>query len=149
MRNVNLEYYKETLERAGVVFAPGLTDGEIRQTEEEYQFVFPPDLKEFLMHALPISFVDWRNGEKQKILAMLAWPYEGMCFDIQHNAFWMDEWGPKPTAFDEACQIARTAIDRAPRLIPVVGHRYIPDRPHEYGNPIFSVYQMDIIYYVA
>ena len=34
-----------------------------------------------------------------------------------------------------------------PKLIPVFLHRYIPSTPQETGNPVFSVYQMDIIYY--
>lgn len=46
-----------------------------------------------------------------------------------------------------ACAIAHQAIEQAPRLIPIAGHRYIPDAPAEAGNPIFSVYQTDIIYY--
>ena len=32
-----------------------------------------------------------------------------------------------------------------PRLIPLQGHRYIPQEPFESGNPIFSVYQTDVI----
>jgi hypothetical protein len=37
----------------------------------------------------------------------------------------------------------------APRLIPLDGHRYLPETPHERGNPVFSVYQSDVIYYGA
>ena len=147
MCNIDFHYYKEALERAGIVFASGLTSAEVLAIQEEFQFVFPPDLAEFLMYALPVSFVDWRNGERSHIQEVLAWPYEGICFDIQHNAFWMDEWGPQPADFDEACQIAKVAVERAPKLIPIFGHRYIPDTPHEYGNPVFSVCQTDIIYY--
>ncbi len=32
-------------------------------------------------------------------------------------------------------------------VVPIFGHRYIPSFPLEEGNPVFSVYQMDIIYY--
>lgn len=59
----------------------------------------------------------------------------------------MDSWGAKPAALADACAIARAAIAAAPRLVPVCGHRFIPDRPSEAGNPVFSVYQTDIIYY--
>lgn len=38
---------------------------------------------------------------------------------------------------------------KAPKLIPILGHRYIPEEPHERGNPVFSVYQTDVIYYGA
>jgi len=37
----------------------------------------------------------------------------------------------------------------APKLIPRVRLRYIPDEPHESGNPIFSVMASDIIHYGA
>jgi hypothetical protein len=33
------------------------------------------------------------------------------------------------------------------KLIPIYGHRMMPDEPHLPGNPVFSVYQTDIIYY--
>jgi hypothetical protein len=37
----------------------------------------------------------------------------------------------------------------APKLIPLLGHRYLPADPCEAGNPVFSVYQSDVIYYGA
>lgn len=72
-----------------------------------------------------------------------------MCFDIEHNTFWLKEWGAKPASLDAAFEIARHAVARAPLLIPICGHRYIPANPPEAGNPVFSVYQTDIIYYGA
>ncbi len=38
-------------------------------------------------------------------------------------------------------------IRTAPRLIPICGHRMMPDEPCAAGNPIFSVHQTDIIHY--
>jgi hypothetical protein len=35
----------------------------------------------------------------------------------------------------------------APKLIPIYHHRMMPDEPHLKGNPVFSVWQTDIIYY--
>jgi hypothetical protein len=146
---MNIEYYKNVLERAGVVFAPGLSESEIDRIQRRYGFFFPPDLKRFLMFALPISnrFVDWRNADEESILKSLLWPYEGMCFDIEHNSFWLKEWGQRPASLDDAISIAGKAVESAPTLIPICGHRYIPDRPNEAGSPVFSVYQTDIIYY--
>ncbi len=132
-----------------MVFAPGLSDGEIQQIEDNYAFHFPPDYRAFLMFALPISnrFVDWRQGDRAKIQEQLAWPYEGMCFDIEHNNFWLRAWGPRLLDLNAAFAIARRAVEEAPTLIPIYGHRYIPATPAEIGNPIFSVWQTDIIYY--
>jgi hypothetical protein len=72
-----------------------------------------------------------------------------MCFDIEHNEFWLEEWGPKPSELAEAFAIAQVAVAEAPTLIPIFSHRYIPDEPSLIGNPVFSVYQTDIIYYGA
>ncbi len=59
----------------------------------------------------------------------------------------MDEWGPRPAALEEACQTASGLIEKAPKLIPIYGHRMMPDEPEQPGNPVFSVHQTDIIYY--
>jgi hypothetical protein len=146
---VDLEYYKNGLEQAGVLFAPGLSESEIDRIQRQYHLFFPPDLKNLLMFALPIShgFINWREASENIISERLSWPYEGMCFDIEHNVFWVEEWGQRPASLDEAFSIARNAVERAPTLIPICGHRYIPDRPNEAGNPVYSVYQTDIIYY--
>ncbi len=149
------------LERAGVDIAPGLTAAEVRATETTYDFRFPPDLRAFLMAGLPIShtvigmdgksrthqFVDWRGATHEHILDRLVRPLEGMCFDIEHNAFWLDAWGERPADGAVACARARQAVAAAPRLIPIYSHRYIPATPHEHDNPVFSVYQTDIIHY--
>jgi hypothetical protein len=136
---------------ASVSFAEGLTDAETASAEQRYGFRFPPDLRALLQYALPISkgFPDWRNGNEEAIRERLDWPLVSMCFDIEHNVFWLDSWGAKPADLAEAFAIARREVAKAPRLIPIMGHRYIPDEPQLAGNPIFSVYQTDIIYYGA
>jgi len=148
---MHLEHYSSRLEEAGVTFAPGLTDSEVKRAEDFHGFRFPPDLREFLMFALPTSksWPNWRDVTNPEIELMLTWPYEGICFDIEHNGFWLEEWGPKPSTNVVAFAIAKKKIDEAPKLIPVCGHRYIPDDPSLADNPVFSVYQSDIIYYGA
>ena len=49
--------------------------------------------------------------------------------------------------FSRAFAVAKRAMDAAPKLVPIAGHRFIPEAPHEEGNPVFSVHQTDIIYY--
>lgn len=141
--------YRDKLEKAGVVFADGLTDFEVRVAEESFGFSFPPDLKAFLMFALPTgkSWPNWREIDKPDVLKMLNWPYEGICFDIENNVFWPEGWGDKPATLVDSFAVAKTVVEEAPRLIPICGHRYLPDRPAMDGNPVFSVYQTDIIYY--
>jgi hypothetical protein len=148
---MNLAVARSTLEKAGVTFAPGLAASEIDRAEEAYALVFPPDLRELLMFALPVSpgWPDWRVLDDVRIRAQLRAPYEGICFDIEHNAFWLDAWGTKPTVLAEAFAVAKKEVDAAPTLIPIRGHRYLPSRPNRAGNPVFSVHQTDIIHYGA
>lgn len=146
---MDLAQCKERLLAAGVVFEPGLSRDEILAIEDSYGVRFPADLRAFLEYALPVSngWVNWRGESPQVVQERLDWPSEGICFDIEHNGFWWEGWGPSPPSLAEACAVARHALASAPRLIPICGHRYMPDRPAESGNPVFSVYQTDIIYY--
>jgi hypothetical protein len=72
-----------------------------------------------------------------------------MLFDIEHNVFWDNMWGKRPSDPHAANAIAAKAVSEAPKLIPVFSHRYLPAEPAESGNPVLSVYQMDIIVYGA
>ncbi len=59
----------------------------------------------------------------------------------------MKAWGPKPSDLGDAFGVVRQQVADAPKLIPIYSHRYIPCEPSKEGNPIFSVYQTDIIHY--
>jgi hypothetical protein len=76
-------------------------------------------------------------------------PRQGVLFDVEHNAFWLDEWGPRPTSLEGALRVADELVAAAPQLIPIYNHRMMPDEPHLSGNPVFSVHQTDIIVYGA
>jgi hypothetical protein len=95
-------FCKNKLEQAGVVFADGLTEPEVRRAEESYALSFPPDLKTFLLFALPTgkSWPNWREIDSPIIQQMLNWPYEGICFDIENNVFWPQKWGSKPSTLN-------------------------------------------------
>ena len=152
--NTKIENIISILSKKGVQFAKGLTGLEVVEIETKFDLQYPPDLKLFLQTAQPISdgFVNWRLGlkstkESEKILDRLNWPWEGMVFDIKSNSFWMKNWGVKPNGDEAKIQIAREHYETYPKLIPIYSHRYIPEQPREIENPIFSVHQMDIIYY--
>jgi hypothetical protein len=132
-----------------VTVEDGLTEVEVRDAQYRFDLRFPPDQLALLRTGLPVGhqFPDWRDGEELRIRDQLAWPLEGMQFDIEHNVFWLDEWGERPELLKEALQVAAQAVARAPRLIPIHGHRYLPTEPARAGNPVFSVYQTDIIIY--
>ena len=132
-----------------VTFADGLSESEFHAIETRFDFRFPPDLREFLRLALPIGkrFPDWRNGTEDELRAILNTPLDGILFDVEHNGFWLSEWGERPEEFADAGEIVRRLVADAPTLIPIWAHRMMPDRPNEAGNPVFSVHQTDIIYY--
>ena len=146
-----MDFYtvRNKLQDAGVVCESGLAEGEIQLVEHFFGFQFPPDLRAFLMCVLPSGkdWPNWRDIDDSEIELMLNWPYEGICFDIQNNSFWPASWGTKPASLRKAFEIAKRKVDAAPKLIPIFGHRYLPDRPSIEGNPVFSVHQTDIIYY--
>jgi hypothetical protein len=146
---MDLELYNLMLREAGVEFEPGLSEDEIHRIEAAHGFLFPPDLKEFLAFALPVSdgFVNWRNAGKEEIDRRLAFPYERLFSRIQYRLFWPESWGKRQRGATQAFAVARSAFEKVPALIPINKYRYIPDRPHERGNPVFSAHQHDFSYY--
>jgi len=90
--------------------------------------------------------VNWRHTSEDDIRFMLNRPLDGMCFDIETNGFWMEEWGDKPLTMQECFQIAKNAVRAAPKLIPIYGRCYIPDEPASAGNPILWISQTTIRY---
>ena len=132
-----------------VEFDAGLTDAEFDTAQSRYGFRFPPDLRAFLQTALPKGprFPDWRSGDEAAIRDWLDGPRRGVVFDIEHNGFWLDEWGPRPASMVDAVRRGEELVLAAPRLIPIYAHRMMPDEPNQPGNPVFSVHQTDIIHY--
>lgn len=152
------EAYMETLVQQmrlwKIPLAPGLTDAEVTDVEHTYDFRFPPDLRFVLQYALPVapegrrySWINWREDPEEWIRERFDWPAEGICFDIEHDNFWMERWGPRPARLDDAFRIARDHIRQEPKLVPIHSHRYLPEEPFLPGNPVFSVLQTDIVYY--
>jgi hypothetical protein len=137
------------LREQGVAFEEVLTDVEIRRAQSRYQLKFPPDLREFLQTAFPISegFAPWRADDDAALRKMLDWPLEGIAFDAERNPNWRKFWSERGATEEDPVVIARRQVSEAPRLIPIYSHRYIPSEPLAPGNPVFSVYQTDIIYY--
>lgn len=144
-----------------------LTDAQIDAAEKRYAVAFPPDHRLFLRtlgRTLPLNesvrfgegdalvygerpgFYDWAGDEKW-IREALVRPEEDLLFDVEHNDIWLEAWGGRPT--DAAARAARVheAVAAAPRLIPLVGHRYLLGDPPAVGNGVLSVHQTDLIEY--
>lgn len=137
------------LATSGAVLASGLSDGELAGVEETFGFSFPPDYRRLLTLTLPLGdhWPDWRAGDEADLGIRLAWPVEGVLFDVEHNGFWHPDWPSRPEEPTDALVAARGALVDVPPLVPVYGHRYLPAVPSLSGNPVLSVYQTDIIYY--
>jgi len=90
-------------------------------------FEFADDHRAFLAAGLPVhppemagrGFPDWRDGDPCVLLSQLAWPVEGLLFDVEHNRLWPEEWGNRPSNRVEALRFAGHRLDSVPRMIPV------------------------------
>ncbi|KAF2295248.1 hypothetical protein GH714_032294 [Hevea brasiliensis] len=121
---------------------PGLSDAEFARAEAEFGFAFPPDLRAVLSAGLPVGpgFPDWRSGgARLHLRASLDLPIAAISFQIARNTLWSKSWGPRPSDPEKALRVARNALKRAPLLIPIFNHCYIPCQPSLAGNPIFFV----------
>ncbi|KAK3013493.1 hypothetical protein RJ639_010312 [Escallonia herrerae] len=131
------------LRSSGVQVQPGLSDTEFARAEAEFGFPFPPDLKAVLSAGLPIGpgFPDWRSAgsARLQLRASLDLPIAAITFHVARNTLWSKSWGPRPSDPEKAMKIARNALKRAPLLIPIFNHCYIPCNPSLAGNPIFYV----------
>ena len=133
----------------------GYSQSELADIQAKWRFRFPPDLMAILLERRRVidlgerfrSF-DWLETPDNQIAEALNWPFEGFLFDVEHGLWW-PEWGEMPSDLLVRRERFKEIFARAPKLIPVYGHRYIPEEPHEEGNPIFSVWQMDVICYGA
>src|SRR5205814_508053 len=111
---------------------------------------FPPDLLDRLKEQRVFGDrgYDWVHNE-ERIADALKWPLEGLLFDVEEAGLWWPEWGERPATKDQRAAIVGEVVGTAPKLIPLMGHRYLPEQPNIAGNPVFSVYQSDIIVYGA
>jgi hypothetical protein len=126
-------------------WAPGYSQSDLDRAQERFALTFPPDLLALLRERRPKDGPDWNN--EAAIRSSLAWPYEGLLFDVEHSALWWPEWGERPAAPAARAEVLRDVVSHAPKLIPLFSHRYLPQAPAESGNPVFSVYQSDVVYY--
>ena len=126
----------------------GYSQGELDWAQERYGLVFPPDLIALLLDRRPIGGWDWLTDDAGIRLAMQH-PLRGLLFDLEHSNLWWAEWGERPSSAQKRAEVLTSVVAAAPRLIPLMGHRFIPEAPCEAGNPVFSVMQSDVIYYGA
>jgi hypothetical protein len=123
------------------------TQRELDDAQERYCLRFPPDLIAMLLERQPAPGYDWKS-ENDTVRQMLAWPLEVLLFDVE-NGFWWPDWGERPDRPEARNEVVESSLKAAPRLIPIIGHRFIPEEPSIEGNPVFSMHGFDTIYYGA
>lgn len=138
------------LERQNIILEDGLTLDEVHNIEKLYHIRFPKKLREFLMETLPTSkgFYNWRNYKKDNIQCINQVMQKPLLdiYEMAREVYWCDDWGEEPGDIMEIEQEVRRRLKKAPKLIPIYGHRYIPMISEE-NPPIISVHGIDIIYY--
>lgn len=131
------------LKNSGILVQPGLSEPEFLKSEAEFGFTFPPDLKAILSTGLPVApgFPNWKSTgpSRHQLRASIDFPIAAISFQIARNSLWSKYWGPRPSDPEKALKIARNGLKRAPLLIPIFNHCYIPCTPCLAGNPIFYV----------
>ncbi len=154
MNKQQIDFLVNEMKKAGIKFGEGLTDKEVELIENKFNFQFPPDLKVFLQNQLPISdsFVNWRlalhsETEYNNIIKRMNWTLDGTLFDVKHGKWYEIFWGEQPKTLEEKIAKVTDLYQTYPKLIPIYSHQYIPSTPNKVDNPVFSVYQTDIIYY--
>lgn len=128
----------------------GMSERELDHVEERWGFRFAPEHRTLLGAGLPTgsrSWPDWRDGEPEDLAERLAWPADGVLFDVEHNGFWHPDWESRPAAPHEAVEVARTYLANVPVMVPICSHRYLLGDPDRTGTPVLSMYQTDIIHY--
>lgn len=130
------------LKNSGIKIQPGLSDAEFARIEAEFGFTFPPDLRVILSSGVSVGagFPDWRSpGARLHLHAMIDLPVAAVSFQIAKNSLWCKSWGLKPPDPEKALRVARNALKRAPLMIPIFDHCYIPCNPSLAGNPVFFI----------
>jgi len=123
----------------------GYTQAELDRAQRRFGLVFPPDLVDLLRRKRPVDGHDWTD--ERAIQRALDQPFEGLLASVESGGLWWPQWGPLPRRADERERVLREVVARAPKLIPLMHNRYLPELPHEAGNPVFSIFYDDAICY--
>ncbi len=129
----------------------GLSTLQIQLIESQLGFRMPEDFAFLLQNIRDPGEVlfPWSNFKKQKYDDMIAWILKGIEFDIHANNLWLRRWGERPAESSVALEKARTDFKTWPKLLPVYGHRFLAAEPRRSDNPVFSIWQTDIVCYGA
>ncbi|MFF4038814.1 hypothetical protein [Streptomyces sp. NPDC001816] len=135
---------------ARVELKPGMSERALGRVEERWEFRFAPEHRTLLRAGLPTggrNWPDWRDGDPEDLAERLAWPVDGVLFDVECNSFWHPDWDVRPAGTQDALEVARAYLAEVPVMVPIHSHRYLLADPDRTGTPVLSMYQTDIIHY--
>jgi len=130
-----------------VQWTKGYTQAELDRAQRRFGLAFPPDLVALLRRKRPVEGHDWTDD--RAIRRALDRPFNGLLTAVENGRLWWPEWGKLPSSACAREQVLRGVVSLAPKLIPLIGHRYLPEQPHQTGNPVFSIVGTDAICYGA
>lgn len=130
------------------IWGPPYTVEELKDAEQRFGIRFPPDLFAFLQERRFARAPDWTRDD-DAIWELLAFPLDGMLADVEKNGAWAPQWGPRPESMDERLSTVTRLVEAAPKLIPLLPYRYIPETPACAGNPVFYVFLTDVRHFGA
>jgi hypothetical protein len=133
----------------GTDYNKGISDAQISAAEKAVGATFPDDLRLFLrnLHDPAGVFFPWTQVTTKLYANKMDRLVDGFLFDVEKNGLWLDSWGARPSAKSERAEFVRAEIARWPKLVPIIGHRFMAIEPLATGNPVFSIHQSDVIYY--
>jgi hypothetical protein len=160
--------------QAGVDWRPGtrwladLSNVDVLRIEQRWNSKFPLQHQLFLryLHALDrpmvrarfgehgirlepeTGFYNWQQNEPVIAETLLS-PLQGVLFDVQVNNLWIPSWGNQPSDVTEKARVVTELVTQAPKLIPLVGHRYVVDATHVDNSFVLSVNQTDIVVFAS
>lgn len=150
----------------GTKWGKPLSEEEILSLEKKWKLKFPDEYRLFLnrLHTpdhkmlghwyvdgsdqkkadSASTFWDWRE-EDAGIRKALDGVRNGILFDIEHNGLWLPKWGKKPRGKKNIEAEVDKLLKKAPKLIPVYGHRFLLEKAVKKMHPVLSIVQTDII----
>ena len=142
------------LRTKGVKFAESLTKEEIYRIEGIYSIKFPESLCKFYSLGVPISedengfpcWTDFSEANIAKIKERIQAPFNWLLLDVK-KGFWLSNWGKRAEPINEAIEQFTEVAMKAPQLIPLYSHRYMPQFNGMDDIPVISAVGRDIIYY--
>ena len=152
----NYRFILKHLEAKGYFVAAGMTEEERGKVEEIYGFKFPQALADFYSCGVPclssaVPFPLWKDFNEHNVRAikkMIEDPINWLKEDVK-DGFWLKSWGKRPENEEEALEVFSRVAAKAPKLIPIYSHRYVPVIEGVDDPPVISTVGMDTIVYGA